>query len=1101
MNHNKSKQKKVAYDKPLFVEIPGFFIEAEIDIPLYDPHTLWHLAYITELLKGRQLNEIIKNPPWPIPNDDIIIKQLIKELIDKRWIIPNWKTNKIVIDQKIKDIYSSKGEIGLCQELLKCETFQGEWWVDAVSGTLLSRLTALHYDVDTSRKSPPNTIFVKSQNEPDDILRNKNFNIVEMIQAMEDKSSLGTALYNRAYLSSKVKITGKKNIRFRMHSDSQKRTSILPNDLEVFETMLLENKPEIFGEKRKITRRLFKWNRSPIEKFALYLEKFPSEIFLVNSKKYYTYLVQLLFEQLNNKTEWLEWYTQGLSVEPIVGVTDIFFNCLSEICSDKKNENKDLVITSSFLNKNNLFKDDGLIGSIQNLPGKILIIYGHANDETLEQQKETIKNYKERILELKPSLGDKLVFVTAKKRTHEKIIISSTGDWFTSSWNACSSRPESTQFESGLKGSDRELAKRLVEIIKELIEDPIGIKIITKIENQLAKSKKNKTNLNLVESIFNLMKKSTILLGKIINTDIYHDDFDKIYKKTIEAIRLLLMPFLKRSKIELINEHQSRDVLITQIKNCKEDIFLATDRVSSSALDSSILNDIFISETGSKKYLRILWGREWENEENISKDARNQLKEARHAIRNAIKFLGNQIITRLTPMENHAKFALFDGARGLITSENILSYGGEKDKYESRELGIFIESIPIIRYIQGKAVKHRLNHFHPQRQYAEMTYRPYEWVVEGIEHYYSLDQIKDQLDFKWNSKDMIYATIGNELYTKDEFLDKFDEKLNQEKIICFEERKDFVNQDFGDYLFDASKRYYLNYSLDDDTWKPFISNVDLSEIKLIVNKNLPELENIELTVKDIPEVRDEDKKLDNDFINEIMQDMVLIKNGSFMMGNSELFRERPRHEVIISENFYISKFLVTQSLWKKVMGILPQMRPHNIAPNNPVMNVSYNDAQEFIGKLNSLSKVGEFDLPTEAQWEYACRAGATTDYHFGDNPNQLEEYAWTKRNSDGKLHEVGLKKPNNWGLYDMHGLAYESLKDDLRTFTTGIVIDPIGPLKTAFVCYKGGAWTRNPTDIKRRREMEHFRCSYRDHHTKDEKSYRTSFRIIRKIGV
>jgi eukaryotic-like serine/threonine-protein kinase len=97
-------------------------------------------------------------------------------------------------------------------------------------------------------------------------------------------------------------------------------------------------------------------------------------------------------------------------------------------------------------------------------------------------------------------------------------------------------------------------------------------------------------------------------------------------------------------------------------------------------------------------------------------------------------------------------------------------------------------------------------------------------------------------------------------------------------------------------------------------------------------------------------------------------------------------------------------------------------------PKNPVEQVSWDECQEFLGKLNSKTgkQCGKFVLPTEAQWEYACRAGTKTRYSFGDDEKQLGDYAWYGANSGSKTHPVGQKKPNGWGLYDMHGNAWQA---------------------------------------------------------------------------
>ena len=132
--------------------------------------------------------------------------------------------------------------------------------------------------------------------------------------------------------------------------------------------------------------------------------------------------------------------------------------------------------------------------------------------------------------------------------------------------------------------------------------------------------------------------------------------------------------------------------------------------------------------------------------------------------------------------------------------------------------------------------------------------------------------------------------------------------------------------------------------------------------------------------------------------------------------------EKPQHRVRITKPFYLGKYLVTQEQWEAVMGSNPSQLK---GPKNPVEKVSWEDCQQFLGKLNAKSAVGggKFQLPSEAQWEYACRAGSTTKYCFGDDESKLGEYAWYNAKSGNT--PVGEKKPNAWGLYDMHGNIWE----------------------------------------------------------------------------
>ena len=167
------------------------------------------------------------------------------------------------------------------------------------------------------------------------------------------------------------------------------------------------------------------------------------------------------------------------------------------------------------------------------------------------------------------------------------------------------------------------------------------------------------------------------------------------------------------------------------------------------------------------------------------------------------------------------------------------------------------------------------------------------------------------------------------------------------------------------------------------------------------------------------------------FTNSIDMEFVLITAGEFDMGSQSNEKGRndnegPVHHVKISNVFYMGKYVVTQKQWRDVMGNNPSFFKGD---NLPVEQVLWNDAMEFIKKLNEKEGGNKYRLPTEAEWEYAARAGTTTRYSFGDNESKLGDYAWYDANSGSKTHDVGQKNPNPWGLYDMHGNVWEWVQD------------------------------------------------------------------------
>jgi formylglycine-generating enzyme required for sulfatase activity len=188
--------------------------------------------------------------------------------------------------------------------------------------------------------------------------------------------------------------------------------------------------------------------------------------------------------------------------------------------------------------------------------------------------------------------------------------------------------------------------------------------------------------------------------------------------------------------------------------------------------------------------------------------------------------------------------------------------------------------------------------------------------------------------------------------------------------------------------------------------------------------------------------------------------MVYIPAGEFMLGSdNHASDERPVTRVSHPRPFLLGKYEVTQGQYEVVMEANPSVFKQ-VGANAPVEGVSWNDAMAFCRKLTTRERAAgrlpadcEYTLPTEAQWEYACRAGTTGDY-AGD----LDEMAWYAGNSGRTTHAVGTKKPNAWGLYDMHGNVWEWCLDWRGDYPGGSVTDPTGPLSGGRRVGRGGCW-------------------------------------------
>ena len=194
-------------------------------------------------------------------------------------------------------------------------------------------------------------------------------------------------------------------------------------------------------------------------------------------------------------------------------------------------------------------------------------------------------------------------------------------------------------------------------------------------------------------------------------------------------------------------------------------------------------------------------------------------------------------------------------------------------------------------------------------------------------------------------------------------------------------------------------------------------------------------------------------------LNKLINNMVYVSGGAFTMGaTSEQGSdanddEKPTHSVTIS-NFYLCKYEVTQALWRAVMGNNPSSFKGN---SLPVGNVSWNDCQTFISRLNNLTGKN-FRLPTESEWEYAARGGNRSRGYKYSGSNVLSDVAWYDDNSGSKTHPVGSKSPNELGLYDMSGNVWEWCSDWYGTYSSSSQTNPTGASSGSGRVDRGGSW-------------------------------------------
>jgi len=205
--------------------------------------------------------------------------------------------------------------------------------------------------------------------------------------------------------------------------------------------------------------------------------------------------------------------------------------------------------------------------------------------------------------------------------------------------------------------------------------------------------------------------------------------------------------------------------------------------------------------------------------------------------------------------------------------------------------------------------------------------------------------------------------------------------------------------------------------------------------------------------------------------NSIGMQLKLLPLGTFTMGERGNPSSETPHVVTLTRAFYLGVYEVTNSQWTAVMGNSPKSQDDD----RPVVHVRWEDASEFCHKLSALPEekaAGRvYRLPTEAEWEYACRAGTTTKFSFGDDEELLKEFGWFAKNSGiyervDQTHRVGLKKPNAWGFFDMHGNVWEWCNDWYSSYEEGVVKDPGGPAGGSGRVFRGGCWYYGADDCR-----------------------------------
>lgn len=1074
----------------VLVRVPGFWASASVGVPRAHPHALWVLPWVEAILKGRRIEDLLAAPPWPSPADPLVARALCRVLFDLRWAVPDWTTGVPVIAEELASAFKRGGRPGLAETLFDAEIIDGQWWAEGVEGTLLSRQTAIQFDWDHKRMADH---VLRPSVPPGRLLEQQRFDLRDLLRKLGGVASLGGNL-DRAFLASPLMPGEPKDILFEAYGTEQK---LIPEELAELVPVLERVSPELLGVRRAAESKVVQSKHTPVESIASAWEELTSPRCLLGPAQVWLARVEHFAALVEKSSDELgRWLEHSVECRPVIGPTQRHFDALREMCVDMAGvDDPYVLLTTAFLRSRNALEADGLAEAMAAAPAatRFVVVYGHANDDLPEQQAEEIAAWRNALVSMAPSLEGRVEVCAGERRSHEKVVVTASGEWLVGSWNPGSSRPHSTVFECSLRGTDATVALALLTRIGQNISPSRREAIVSSMTDAIG-ALPRAADAAIATKVDELRRAAALLYRCASLRGGTNAVWRQAWDSSARAMSAALLPFFAAAQVQLIDEFQTRDALMIIVESARSDVLVASDRLSEGALDPATLKT-FADERNTSRILRVVWGREWAGGRVTDAQSRAQLQRARDAVRAAREVLGLALSTSDEPMENHAKCLVVDGLRGLVTSENLLAYGGEKSKYESRELGLMFWSPIIARHILGRSLLEWPGHLRNSLRGDDCRLA---WAIAGNEAWHSLQPLDGQLEFEWRAAKFIEKVVRDETRHHD--------SIAEGGTTDTDGWRDLVDRSGGAtfaWVRSEAERIGLVRPHGGELWCPYdaagapATGDALGEAELLLLQISAERLNPAPTVES-----GRAAVIAHPLVEAVGRELIVIPAGQFLMGDDRVAQERPLHRVRITRPFGLARTPVTQRLWVEVMGRLPHLRDVERNPDYPIIHVSRDEMVEFITRLNRLPGGVGFVLPTEAQWEHACRAGASTNYCFGDDPGGgegpglLEQYAWTKRNANARLQKVGQLTPNRFGLCDMHGLVYETMRDGFRTYTASDVVDPIGPLDGDRYVARGGFWGRFPVD-RRNPSQEHFRCASRQTY---EQSHRVSFRLAREVG-
>ncbi len=367
-----------------------------------------------------------------------------------------------------------------------------------------------------------------------------------------------------------------------------------------------------------------------------------------------------------------------------------------ELSKFMKRVRKRVVILTSFLNRKYVSWIGGILSSLPK-NAKVLILYGHANEETPGEQEAEAKAYRDELLRYLRS--DILLSVSpTTRRTHEKIVISDTSNCMVGSWNICSSNPNSAHLEVNVDLESRSVATELCSVLEAYAigQDAEFIKVLC--------DSLEKTNGRKGDGLERQLD-SLVWLAETLAKKPEGEALRGWRQWRIQLLRLrdLLWTHFDSPPVAVVTTENLRDAFVEQIRASTRSLLITTDRVNFNGLDASLVQHLFERE----RLIRIMWGMEspeWDFSDEH--EVQEELDIATDTLRAVVKHSRGNVLTSLKPMLNHSKVLIVDENRALISSTNFLARGTEPKEDSSREIGILIESPLIARQLLGRLMLH-----------------------------------------------------------------------------------------------------------------------------------------------------------------------------------------------------------------------------------------------------------------------------------------------------------------------------------------------------------------------------------------------------------